>query len=281
MGPTSAIRCDLEYQIATPSHFMLQIECAQSPDQSIVQEMLTLDPAIAVRHSWDAGTGNRVFRFDYGPGPLRLRYDARVTLLRPPVDMSLPEVDVTQVPDAVVPYLMPSRFCESDTLSADAQALFGQWNRGYQRVAGICQWIRDNIDYRIGTSGATTSALDVFRQRAGVCRDFAHLLIAFCRALNIPARLVVGYVHFSEPPQDFHAVAEVWLGGRWVMFDPTALAPVEEVVRVGTGRDAKDMAFATIYGSMQMTYMHIQVNADGTPPSDNPDPIQATVQRAF
>jgi len=280
LASTTALRCDLEYEIFSPSHFMMQIQCAHSPDQYVAQEMLTLSQGVQVRPSWDAGTGNRVFRFDFGPGLLKVRYDARVDMLRLPIDTSLPEVDVTDVPDAVVPYLMPSRFCESDTLSADAQSLFGQWPRGYQRVAAICQWIRDNIDYRIGTSGATTSAMDVFRDRAGVCRDFAHLHIAFCRALNIPARLVVGYVNFAEPPQDFHAVTEVWLGGRWVMFDPTALAPVEEVVRVGTGRDAKDMAFATIYGAMQMTYMHIQVNADGSPPLDNPDPVQATVRRA-
>lgn len=279
MGHTSAIRCDLEYDIAAPSHFMMQIQCAHSPDQYVAQETLTLTPDVPVRYSWDAGTGNRIFRFDFGPGRLRLLYDARVDILRLPIDMSLLEMDVTGLPDHVMHYLMPSRFCESDVLSADAQAIFGQVPRGYGRVAYICQWIRDNIDYRIGASGAMTSALDVFRQRAGVCRDFAHLLIAFCRALNIPARLVVGYVNFSEPPQDFHAVAEVWLGGRWVMFDATALAPVEEVVRVGTGSDAKDMAFSTIYGVMHMTHMHIQVNDDGTPPVDYPDPVQATVPR--
>ncbi len=279
MSSTTALRCDLEYEVFSPSHFMLHIQAAHSPDQAVVQDSLVVTPNVTVRPSWDAGTGNRVFRLDFGPGTLNLRYDARVEILRFPIDRTLPEVEVTRVPDPVAKYLLPSRFCESDILSYDTQGLFGQWTRGYQRVDAICQWIRDNIEYRIGASGATTSAVDVFRQRSGVCRDFAHLLIAFCRALNIPARLVVGYVHFSEPPQDFHAVVEVWLGDRWVMFDPTALAPVEEVVRVGTGLDAKDMAFATIYGSMRMTHMHIQVNADGTPPVDNPDPVQATVRR--
>jgi transglutaminase-like putative cysteine protease len=278
---TTALRCDLEYRIDTPSHFMMHIQAAQCPDQQIVQEYLQITPPLQTLESWDAGTGNRIFRFDFGPGRLRIRYDARVNILRFPIDSTLPEVDVNQVPDAVVPYLMPSRFCESDSLSVDAQQLFGHWNRGFQRVAGICQWIRDNIEYRIGTSGATTSAVDTFRDRTGVCRDFAHLLIAFCRALNIPARLVVGYVHFSEPPQDFHAVTEVWLGGRWVMFDATALAPVEELVRVGSGRDAKDLAFATIYGSMRMTHMHIQVNPDGRPVSDKPNPVEATVRQEY
>ena len=279
MTATTALRCDLEYEIDTPSHFMMHIQCAQSPDQYVASEQLTINPEVPIRSSWEAGTGNRLFRFDFGPGKLRIRYDARVDMLRPPIDRTLPEMDVSQIPDHVMPYMMPSRFCESDTLSADVQQLFGHWNRGYQRVDAMCQWIRDNIEYRIGTSGATTSAADVFRDRAGVCRDFAHLLIAFCRALNIPARLVVGYVHFSEPPQDFHAATEVWLGGRWVLFDATALAPVEELVRVGTGRDAKDLAFSTIYGTMGMTHMHIQVNADGRAVSDNPDPIEATVRQ--
>ena len=86
-----------------------------------------------------------------------------------------------------------------------------------------------------------------------MCRDFAHLGITFCRALNIPARLVVGYVWFDEPPQDFHAVFEAWLGGQWVLFDATRMAPVDRLVRVGTGRDAKDVAFCTIFGPVRMT----------------------------
>jgi transglutaminase-like putative cysteine protease len=92
-----------------------------------------------------------------------------------------------------------------------------------------------------------------------VCRDFAHLGITFCRALNIPARLVVGYVWFDEPPQDFHAVFEAWLGGRWVLFDATRMAPIDRLVRVGTGRDAKDVAFCTIFGAVRMTDKKLMV----------------------
>ena len=273
----TALRCDLEYVLASNAHFMLHIQCASSWDQRVVQESLVTEPNLLLRHSWDPATGNRIFRCDFGPGTLRIRYDARVELYRPMATGQEHEMQVTEIPDEVVQYLLPSRYCQSDLLSADAQQLFGNVNHGYQRVAHICQWIRDNIHYQIGTSCPTTTALDVYRQRAGVCRDFAHLVITFCRALNMPARLVVGYCHFEEPPQDFHAVAEVWLAGRWVMFDPTALAPVERLVRVGKGRDAKDIAFGTIYGAMQMTHMHIQVNHDGRPPVDRPDPVEATV----
>jgi transglutaminase-like putative cysteine protease len=101
----------------------------------------------------------------------------------------------------------------------------------------------------------------VFVQRAGVCRDFAHLAVTFCRALNIPARLVVGYARFVEPPPDFHAVFEAWLGGRWVMYDATRMAPLDSLVRIAVGRDAKDVAFATIYGPATMVAMSPLVDA--------------------
>ncbi|UUZ78191.1 transglutaminase family protein [Polaromonas sp. P1(28)-13] len=154
---------------------------------------------------------------------------------------------MTAVPDEVLRYLMPSRYCESDTLSRAAQQLFGQLPPGLGRVHAIESWIHDSIAYLPGFSSSTTTGQNVFVQRAGVCRDFAHLGITLCRALNIPARLVVGYVHFDEPPQDFHALFEAWLDDRWVLFDPTRMAPIDRLVRVGTGRDAKDVAFATIF----------------------------------
>ena len=122
----------------------------------------------------------------------------------------------------------------------------------------VTQWIHDHIAYQPGSSNALTAAPQVLSQRAGVCRDFAHLGITLCRALNIPARLAVGYVRFKEPPQDFHAVFEAWLGSQWVMFDPTGLAPAERLVRVGTGTDAKDVAFATLFGPVQMSRMAVR-----------------------
>ncbi len=235
-------------------------------------------PSNGMEEYEDPNNGNRFFRCNATSGVLAIRYEARVRMSRAHPDESLLESAVGDLPHEVLHCLMPTRYCESDVMSRAAQHLFGQVPQGYQRVAHICQWIRENIAYQLGVSTATTSAKDVYLQRAGVCRDFAHLAITFCRALNIPARLVVGYVHFQEPPQDFHAVFEVWLGGQWVMFDPTALAPVEHVVRVGTGRDAKDTAFATLFGPVSMTYLNIQVNADGSPPLENPDPAQATVR---
>jgi len=277
-SPT-VLRCDLEYEVMSPSHFIFHIQCAYSPDQYVVRESLVLTPSLALQPSWDPVSGNRIFRCNVQPGTLQVRYDATVQISRATAVGSDHESEVAQIPDHVLPYLMPSRFCPSDTMSQESQRLFGQVPRGRQRVDYICQWIRDNIAYQIGTSHPTTTALDAYNQKAGVCRDFAHLTITFCRALNIPARLVGGYCHFEEPPQDFHAVVEVWLGDRWIMFDPTLLALPENIVRVATGLDAKNTAFATMYGSMMMTHMHIQVSHEGAAALDNPDPVQATVRR--
>ena len=147
---------------------------------------------------------------------------------------------------------MASKYCEADLLFALACREFGRLAPGYRRVQSVCQWIRDNIAYQIGTSSPLTTARDVLANRAGVCRDFAHLAVAFCRALNIPARFVTGYARYADPPPDFHAVFEAYLGDRWYLFDPTRLSPLDEIVRIGTGRDAAEVAFATFFGAARM-----------------------------
>jgi transglutaminase-like putative cysteine protease len=200
---------------------------------------------------------------------LSVNYHANVELITTPVPLHLQEAEVTAVPDEALRYLMPSRYCESDILSRAAQQMFGHLPHGLSRVRAIENWIHDSIYYLPGFSNSTTTAQEVFVQRAGVCRDFAHLGITLCRALNIAARLVVGYVYFEEPPQDFHAVFEAWLDGQWVVFDPTKMAPIERLVRVGTGRDAKDVAFATIFGDVHMLRKELQVN-EGDQLTDKP-----------
>ncbi len=154
---------------------------------------------------------------------------------------------------------MPTRYCESDLLSRAAVKLFGELRRGDSRVLAVCDWIFHNVDYQVGTSDSTTTAVDVFTQRVGVCRDFAHLGIDFCRALNIPARLVAGYARFDTPPPDFHAIFEAYLEGGWQLFDPTRMAEPAELMRIGWGHDAKDLAFATIFGPVVMTSMEPQL----------------------
>ena len=257
---TATIDLLLEYEVGAPAHFWFNIEAAFHEDHRVLEERLTVTPSVKVRQSCDERLGNRFVRLDAPAGLLSVNYHAKFELSHPLVPAELEESAVTALPDDVLRYLMPSRYCESDVMSRAALQLFGDLPSGMARVHAIEEWIRKSIQYLPGFSNSTTTAQEVFVQRAGVCRDFAHLGITMCRALNIPARLVVGYVHFEEPPEDFHAGFEVWLGGRWVLFDPTGMAPIDRLVRVGTGRDAKDVAFATIFGSVQMVRKELWVD---------------------
>jgi transglutaminase-like putative cysteine protease len=248
----STVEAVLEYEVKAPTHFCFNLEAAHWPTQTILSERLAVSSAVVLRNYTDERSGNRFFRFDAQPGHLMVNYKADVEVDTEHVDEDLPEVPVGQVPNEIFHYLMPTRYCESDLLCAAARQMFGSEPPGIARVRKVVQWIHDSIAYRPGSSTSTTTAQEVFVQRAGVCRDFAHLGITLCRALNIPARIVVGYVWFDEPPQDFHATFEAWIGGRWVLFDATGMAPVDRLVRIGTGRDAKDVAFATYFGEVEM-----------------------------
>ena len=256
----SLLDCLLEYEVKTPTHFLFNIEAAFHEGHDVMEERLTITPSMKVRNFCDEASGNRFIRLDAPRGRLSINYHARVGLNAAPIPMQMDEAPVSLVPDDALPYLMPSRYCESDLLSRVARQLFGQLAPGLERVRAIENWIYESIDYQPGFTHSTTTAQEVFVQRVGVGRDFAHLGITLCRAHNIPARLVVGYVNFADPPQDFHTVFEAWLDGRWVLFDPTRLAPVERLVRIGTGRDAKDVAFATIFGDVQLLRKELTID---------------------
>ncbi|GAA4343131.1 transglutaminase family protein [Variovorax defluvii] len=249
----SHVDAALDYEVEAPSHLVFNIEATRGGAQAVASEELVIEPAVQRQAFCDESSGNRFIRFDAPKGPLKIRYRAQVQRTHVVVPSNLEERPVNQVPNDIIPFLMSSRYCESDLMSRCAQQLFGDLPPGIGRVQAIADWIYDSITYEPGSSDSTTTAREVFVERAGVCRDFAHLGITFCRALNIPARLVVGYVSFEEPPQDFHAVFEAWLGGQWVLFDATRMAPVDRLVRVGTGRDAKDVAFCTFFGPVRMT----------------------------
>ncbi len=255
----STVETLLEYEVLAPSHFCFNIEAAHWPTQTIHGEALSLSPEVALRTFEDPGSGNRFFRFDAPPGRILVDYKAEVEVRPDHVRPDLPEMPVSQVPDQVLHYIMPTRYCESDVVAAFARETFGAMKPGLARVRAIVDWVRTNIAYTPGSTTSTTTAHEALEQRKGVCRDFAHVSITLCRALNIPARLVSGYVWFDEPPQDFHAVFEAWLGGRWVLFDPTGMAPVDRLVRIGTGRDAKDVAFCTIFGSVRLLRKQVWV----------------------
>jgi transglutaminase-like putative cysteine protease len=254
-GRAFDIDCALSYQVSGPTDFLFQIHALNAMDQQVLSESLVITPPLPVHVYADPNVHHRFLRVHADAGLVELRYLARVQRTPEPVDLSAQEVAIADLPDDVLHNLMPTRYCESDLLSRTAQKLFAGLPSGHARVQAVADWIHDNIEYRIGSSQATTTARDVFLQRAGVCRDFAHLGVTFCRALNIPARLVVGYAQFDEPPPDFHAVFEAYLGGRWVLFDATRMSPLDDLIRIAVGRDAKDVAFATIFGPASMIAM--------------------------
>ena len=249
------IDCLLSYQVNGPTDFLFQIHALNGMDQRVLSESLVVTPELPMHVFEDPSVHHRFMRLHADSGLVELRYRARVERCADPVDTAAPEMSIADLPDDILHNLMPSRYCESDHLSRAAQRIFGAEPPGHPRVAAVVDWIHRNIEYKLGSSQATTTARDVFVNRAGVCRDFAHLGVTFCRALNIPARLVVGYARFDEPPPDFHAVFEVYLGSRWVMYDATRMSPLDELVRIAVGRDAKDVAFATIFGPAQMMAM--------------------------
>jgi transglutaminase-like putative cysteine protease len=255
----------LEYEIPQTAHFLFHIEAAFHDGHRIIEERLTITPSMKIRHYSDDRTGNRFVRLDAPRGMLTINYHAKVEIVSSKAQLNLPECPVSSLPDEVLRYLMPSRYCESDSLGRAAQQMFGQLPPGIQRVQAISDWIYGAIEYLPGYSDASTTAQEVFVQRAGVCRDFAHLGITLCRALNIPARLVVGYVNFAAPPQDFHAVFEAWLDQQWVMFDPTQKTSLDRLVRVGTGRDAKDVAFATVFGQVRLLGKTLRIDESEQP----------------
>jgi transglutaminase-like putative cysteine protease len=194
-----------------------------------------------------------------------VRYNATVTIAHyTAAPEQLQEVPLAQMPLDVLPYLRASRYCQSDRLQRFAFYEFGHLPRGYARVAAIQDWVRRRVTFRVQTSDASTSAMDTLVEQIGVCRDFAHLMVALCRALSIPARFTSGIDYGADialGPPDFHAYVEVYLSGRWYVFDPSGLTTPMGLVRFSTGRDAADVAFATMYGAVQSSMPQVTINA--------------------
>lgn len=262
-----SLGCELDYTILQPTTMILNIEPMRGSQQQVVSESLELTPPSVSEAHQAKETSNLYRRLVLQPGPLKIRYLAEVETLPKTFDPAgIYEVPVAELPLAVLPYLYPSRYCESDKLGRFAWREFGGMAMGHEKVTALCNWIFENVDYIGGVSHSATSAEDTFTERAGVCRDFAHLGVSFCRALGIPARFVSAY-GWQLQPQDFHAVFEAYLGGRWYLFDPTRLCPVDGIVRIGVGRDAADTAFVTFYGQVESAPKSVWINArDGGDP---------------
>jgi transglutaminase-like putative cysteine protease len=193
-----------------------------------------------------------------------IHHDAIVSvspLTDAPSASALP-VPVYQLPPETLRYTLPSRYCDSDKLLNFAWQQFGHIENGLQRVQAICNWVHNNIQYRFGAGRSDISASEVVLQRFGVCRDFAHVSIAFCRAFNLPARYVTGHlpdIAHLDPgtPMDFHAYFEVYLGHQWYTFDARYNEPRIGRVKVAQGLDAVDGAFSTIYGEVQFKWFEV------------------------
>jgi transglutaminase-like putative cysteine protease len=263
--------CKLGYQTTIPMPIVFNVEAQSCDGQVIEAESLTVNPGLAEERWQMPGTGSRYLRLTAPPGALTLTYEATVNLtpiFEDPAQVT--ELTASELPLSVLHYLNPSRYCQSDKLERFARSTFGGLHPGYTRVNGICNWIYDYVSYEGGVSDALTSAFDTVTERAGVCRDFAHLGIALCRTMNIPARYVSAYAFRLEPP-DFHAVFEAFLNGPngpgWYLFDPTRMSDPAGLVRIGVGRDAADVAFATPFGMIgyDKPEVHITVEGDSLP----------------
>ncbi len=250
------IQVQLDYEVDNQgADFIFNLHAAHTRRQTVVAERLLLSQAVdAVVHT-EPATGSRCLRLHAFPGPLRLSYTATIDLDHEFADpLQLAEVPVSRLPANVLVYLYPSRYCQSDRLIKLAIREFGGLRQGYGRVQAIQQWVQQRVTFTSNTSNSNTSAVDTLVEQVGVCRDFAHLMIALCRAVNIPARFASGTDYGADPalgPPDFHAYVEVYLGGRWFIFDPSGTAIPMGLVRLGTGRDAADVAFATIFGNVR------------------------------
>ena len=260
------VHCDLDYEVqvaGTP--FVFNIEAQRRSGQTVVEEKLTLSQDLTLERFTMPESGNRYFRVAANEGKLTVRYEAVLDLN--PIKAAPAEVwemPAGRLPLEVLTHTYPSRYVESDLLQQFAQKEFGHLPQGYDRVVAICNWVHDHLDYKPGSSDESTSARDTLLQRQGVCRDFAHLAMAFCRALGIPARFVSAYAWRLSLP-DFHAVMEAWLqgpeGGAWFLFDPTRKAAADGLVRIGVGRDAAEVAFCSPYGEVKCGKPSVRIEA--------------------
>lgn len=261
------LHIDLNYTVqATGAEFFFYIHATPTAHQQIVQEHLDINGAA----SWRLETRShlpdqRCMRLSAQPGPLHIQYTATLDLNHHRAQpATIAEMPVEQMPLEVLHYILPSRYCQADRLAHFALQEFGHLPLGYTRAQAICTWVQEHVTFRSNSSDVSTSAVDTLLERVGVCRDFAHLMIALCRACNMPARMVTGTDYGADAalgPPDFHAYVEVYLGGRWYVFDPSGTAIPMGMVRLATGRDAADVAFATIFGAVLSDPPRIHVEA--------------------
>jgi len=260
---------EMEYQVRSASTLILNINALRTPHQTVLSEEFIIDPYIKTEELISANGENRMVRFEVSKfGTIKVTYKATVDNCYKTVDYEGEyEMPVAQFDPTILPYLYPSRYCQSDKLYRLANKMFGHIVNPFTKVIALTDWIYRNVQYLSGSTNSETSAFDTVTEQQGVCRDFAHLGIALCRALTIPARYFTGYAYQLTPP-DFHACFEAYLNGEWILFDATKLVPLNGMVKIATGRDAADTAIANIFGEADFTSMVVscELAEDGLEP---------------
>ncbi|GLY49891.1 transglutaminase family protein [Lentzea sp. NBRC 102530] len=265
------VGCAFTYRAEVPTPAVFMVRPDRRDQVRLSGENLFTEPDVLVRDHVDV-YGNWSSRLVLPPGLSTVNYAAWVDVPDrvEDVDETAPERWPDDLPGEVLLYTLPSRYCVSDVLADEAWSRFGAHPPGYRRVQAICRHVHESLEFGYGTSTALSTAADVNASGLGVCRDFTHLAISFCRALNIPARYVFGYlpdldVSPDGAPMDFAAWMEVWLGDRWWTFDPRNSVQRKGRVVVGRGRDAADVAMVTTFGGPVLESMVVQAEEDMAP----------------
>jgi len=253
----------LEYHATNPVPAIFMLRPRSGWAQWITREEYSIEPLVQVVEFTDL-YGNLCQKMIIPEGDFSVATECRAMVPDAiDVDAGAEIIPVAQLPSEVLHFLLASRYCPSDRLGDLAASITGPSAQTYQDVEKIRRWIQENITYQYGTSDASTSALETAQSKQGVCRDFAHLGISLCRAINVPARMVVGFLHELEP-MDMHAWFEAYIGGRWFTMDATEEEPKGNRIVVAYGRDAADVALSTLFGSLEFKGMKVQVTAATT-----------------
>ncbi|UYV38063.1 transglutaminase family protein [Rhodobacteraceae bacterium D3-12] len=251
------IGVEMHYTVESTTDLILQVEVPDFADQRVIHKSFTTSDTLhQSKVSAEDGVGER--RLLQVERDFQYTYVSHVVVDRPALDISqLPATPPHQLPSDAIRYLMPSRYCPSDELQNFVAAEFGS-SEGGARIAEMRDWIFESFKYVPGSSNAQTTALDTFVQRQGVCRDYAHVMIALSRASAIPARFASVYAPYVTP-QDFHAVAEVYLDGTWHLVDATGMAAANQIARIGVGMDAAEVSFLTSFGQVSLQNQSVEV----------------------
>ncbi len=273
---------DIQFEIPSPVAMVALLNVHPSRAHELLEpDELKVEPNIPVQSYIDT-FGNRCARFVAPAGHLRLN---NTTLIRDSgypdlLNLAAQESDVGNLPHSVLSYLLNSRYCEVDRFSNIAFELFGNLDHGWNRVQTICNWVHNHVEFNYQQARPTKTALDVFTERVGVCRDFQHLAITFCRALNIPARYATGYLGDigvpPRPPMDFSAWFEAWLDGQWWTFDARNNRPRIGRILMATGRDASDVAMTTAFGKANLSYFFVVTEEETALPEPSAAVVTST-----